>query len=271
MTDQHGEEIYEMKKCAHIIASLICESCGNINEKKDRENWSAFEEALGCLEYTSIEVEIMDQYDKEGDINPFHTGANYEDAYTDLMNVILKLPKLFSEWISEISPPTSNFSVFDLDIYYSFRQLIEDDDIFLTFNYTETLEELYEVDNITHIHGNRNCPIVGHNNILLTEEKSYFQGVYIDKMKNALKKPTEKIINDNEMFFENLDHDIESIYSYGFSFGEIDLEYIQEMFRYIETRKVTWYLHSHDKCNHEAFKEKINKCGFCGSFSEFDE
>ncbi|GBD82847.1 hypothetical protein TEHD86_1569 [Tetragenococcus halophilus subsp. halophilus] len=201
LTDQDGGEIYEMEKCAHIIDSLVCKSCEDISEKKDRENWSIFEKALGYLDYSSMEEEIFAQYDKEGDINHSHTDAIYEDAYRDLTNVILKLPKLFSEWIEGISLPTNSFPVFNLNTYHYFRQLIEGDDVFLTFNYTETLEELYEVNNITHIHGNRDSPIVGHNNASQAEEKVYSQDIYINDLNRALKKPTKKIIKENEDFF----------------------------------------------------------------------
>lgn len=79
--------------------------------------------------------------------------------------------------------------------------MIEGDDVFLTFNYTETLEELYEVNNITHIHGNRDSPIVGHNNASQAEEKVYSQDIYINDLNRALKKPTKKIIKENEDFF----------------------------------------------------------------------
>lgn len=49
------------------------------------------------------------------------------------------------------------------------------------------------------------------------------------------------------------------------------MNYIQEIFHYIDTEKVTWYFHSYDKRNHKRYKEKIKNCGFLGSFSEFGE
>ncbi|EGO2664540.1 bacteriophage abortive infection AbiH family protein [Enterococcus faecalis] len=270
-TDYDGGESYEIEGCAQIIDFMICNSCSNISYEGDGENWSDFEKAMGYFDYSLLEEDIEIQYDKEGDINPFHTGNNHEDAYNDLRNVMLKLPELFSEWINNISTPENCFSVFNLNSYYSFSELIDkENDTFLTFNYTETLENLYEAENVIHIHGDQTSPIVGHNNDFQMDEQVYHQDTYVNSMNEALKKPTSRIIKENLCFFKELQGDVDSIYSYGFSFGEVDLIYIEEIFKHLNSENIIWYLHYYDKTKNEKYKEKIKKCGFLGSFSEFN-
>ncbi|HHQ1242397.1 TPA: bacteriophage abortive infection AbiH family protein, partial [Listeria innocua] len=227
-TDYDGEICYKIEDCAQIIDFMICDSCLRIGSEDEGENWSDFERAIGRFDYSLLEEDIEIQYDKEGDINPFHTGNNYEDAYNDLSNVMLKLPELFSEWINNIPILENCFSVFNLDNYYSILELIDKEhDVFLTFNYTETLENLYEAENVTHIHGNQTSPVLGHNNTSRIEEQSYHQDTYINTMNETLKKPTDRIIEEKSYFFKNLEGEIDSIYSYGFSFGEVDLIYLK--------------------------------------------
>lgn len=64
---------------------------------------------------------------------------------------------------------------------YSFKETIDpNEDIFLNFNYTTTLESLYEAQNVTHIHGCRNnCDelIIGHNNDSEYKEEAYHQDI----------------------------------------------------------------------------------------------
>ncbi|MGO2566166.1 MAG: bacteriophage abortive infection AbiH family protein [Brochothrix thermosphacta] len=273
-TDPKGDESYNIEYCAHIIDFMICTSVIFINSENKKtleelENWSCFEKAMGMLEFSMIEEDIIDQYDKEGDINLFHTGANYEDAYRDLTNVILKLPLLFSEWINEIHVPDRCFSVSNIAIYKFFMELIDKEDVFLNFNYTDTLENLYEVENVLHIHGNQDSPVVGHNNDNIVEEQIYYQDTYINNMNEVLKKPTNRILMENKQFFEDLSGVVDSIYSYGFSFGEVDLIYIKEIISQLDSEKIIWYLNEYDKEQHVEFQKIIRSCGFIGSFSVF--
>jgi len=263
-----GEEICDAKACAQIIDSLISDSCSNIG---DRENWSDFEKAMGYIDYSLLDDEIEIVYDKEGDEHIGYTENNFEDAYSNLKNGMLKITDFLSEWISSISITESSYSVFNLDNYYNFLELIDkNNDTFLTFNYTQTLEELYEAKNVTHLHGNQESPVMGHNNDSKMGERNYHQEIYINSINEALRKPTSRIIESNRCFFEKLQGEIDSIYSYGFSFGEVDLIYIKEVLKHLDSGNIKWYLHRHDEIKHEEFKKKIKKCGFQGTFLEFD-
>jgi len=265
-TSNDGSQIYDDDQCAKIIDFMICE----VN--LDREDWNDFEKSMGHFDYSLIEDEIEEQYDKEGDVNPFYSRNNYEQAYNDLSNVMSRLTYLFSNWIETIKIPENCYSVFNLNTYYNFSELIDvNNDTFLSFNYTETLEKLYEVDTVTHIHGKQNGNIIiGHNVHREFDEKAYGQDLQMDSMHKFFEKPTTEIIYDNSDFFTDLE-DIDSIYSYGFSFGCVDLPYIKEIIKNINTSNMTWYLHSYNKeLEKKQFKEIIKECGFLGSFDEFD-
>lgn len=52
----------------------------------DYKTWADFENSLGFLDYSIVEDHIQTIDDDEGDEHLFHTGANYEDTYLDLVN-----------------------------------------------------------------------------------------------------------------------------------------------------------------------------------------
>lgn len=270
ITGPDGDEIYNIDNCAQIIDFMICNASENL-KRGHGENWNEFEKVMGEFDYRLIEYDITTQYDKEGDENIFITSNNYEDAYNDLENVMSNLPGLFAEWINKIPIPENCFSVSNLETYYSFSELIDaDEDIFFTFNYTDTLESLYNAENVTHIHGTQDSDIiVGHSKYRNFEELAYNQDIQMRLIHNAFEKPTTRIIEENSDFFEGLEGEVDSIYSYGFSFEEVDIVYIKEIMNNIDTSDVTWYLHSYQQKEHEKFKKTIRECGFLGIFSEF--
>ncbi|MGF2144416.1 bacteriophage abortive infection AbiH family protein [Vagococcus fluvialis] len=263
-----GSEEYDMKNCAHIIDYLV----SNAEESMTSEyEWKDFEKALGKLNLREIEDEIYDQYDKEGDINPFKTGYLYEDAYSDLEQIMMFVQKLFQEWINTIKVPEQHYSLSNMYIYETLKELFAnvEDPIFLTFNYTDTLEILYKEENIIHIHGDLNNPIVGHGDETVIDKLAYNQDEYINRISEQLRKPCESIIESNYIFFENLENNITDIYTYGFSFSDVDGIYIKEILKRMDTKNVVWYLQSYDLNNHEEYKDKLLKYGFKGKISIF--
>lgn len=262
-----GSEEYDVKKCAHIIDYLV----SNVGESMTSEyEWKDFERALGKLNLREIEEEIYHQYDNEGDMNPFRTGYLYEDAYHDLEHIMMFVQKLFKEWINTIKIPEQYYSLHRMDVYENLRELFEsvDNPVFLTFNYTDTLEILYTEEEVTHIHGDVNNPIVGHGDKTVVEELVFNQDEYIDRISARLGKPCESIIESNSIFFRSLEH-ITDIYSYGFSFSDVDAIYIKEIINNIENIDVTWHLQEYSKDRHDEYTAKLKRYGFEGEFDTF--
>lgn len=108
------------------------------------DRWSDLERTLGILDYNPYfdEWGLYDDNEK-----PYHEVYRNEDKASNLAGAILKITKYFSEWISTID-------IGGATPKEPFKNLIDTkNNLFLTFNYTETLETLYHTSNICHIHG----------------------------------------------------------------------------------------------------------------------
>jgi hypothetical protein len=151
---------------------------------------------------------------------------------------------------------------------------------FFTFNYTQTLETIYNIstNNICHIHGVskglKNLNDIASEDLIF----GHGQGAYdtnvtdiINTAYNITKKPVNQCIEKNKLFFEKL-KDVNNIYSYGFSFGDVDMPYIKKICQSIlDTTNVTWYFNDFKIEEHRTeYEEKIRKVGFNGTFDEFN-
>ena len=136
-----------------------------------------------------------------------------------------------------------------------------DSDKFLSFNYTSTLEIIYRIskENICYLHGN-------------AKEKDDFEYDKYETQNNiieSLKKDTNEVLKRNKNFFSNLKN-IGKIYSYGFSYGKVDLIYIEKICKEIDTSNVVWYFNDFDsKTEIKKYIEIIKKSGFRGKTNTF--
>lgn len=154
-----------------------------------------------------------------------------------------------------------------------------DNDMFLTFNYTSTLQDLYNVVDVCHIHGKQGSKIYfGHGN---SEDytESYMSNHTgsennLSELDDALRKNTKEALSSNKHFFERIDKSIEHIYSYGFSYSDVDLIYIKEVIKRLNSENAIWHLY---KRNSEVktieglreYKNILKKCGFKGEVKSF--
>ena len=151
--------------------------------------------------------------------------------------------------------------------------------IFLTFNYTKTLEDIYEIDakRVYHIHGvieDKDSMVVGHGlgeeelNDMLKSQELRIGEVWNKKLNRmtrlqivtpkhkelaalsslesivSLKKDVEGCIEKNQQFFNEI-LDVERIYVYGFSFSSIDMPYLEKIIRRTKPEThwvISWYL-----------------------------
>lgn len=103
------------------------------------EQWSALEESLGRLDFCEEFDWLPEPTDREGDVDMWATSYQNEDVASDLSVVIEKLSDYFTDWIKTID-------LTKVQQIADFGNLIESEDIFLNFNYTETLEVVYQVN-----------------------------------------------------------------------------------------------------------------------------
>ena len=80
-------------------------------------------------------------------------------------------------------------------------------------------------------------------------------------MKRELRKNTNRAVVDNIKFFRKLSG-IKKLYSYGFSFSDVDMIYLEELSRYVDVKKVRWYFNQFDWKNNIQNVEKVKRLGF---------
>lgn len=253
----NGDLSYNDDEVVSFLLKIISEA------ENDGEAWSDLENTLGKLEYD----EFFDNWNEYGDDNEWHMAYNNEDIASNIRGAVIKIKEYFSDWIEEIDISSAKPNV-------GFKKLIDNNnDLFLTFNYTRTLEELYNAKNVFHIHGQQGDELIfGHGNSedYYDDYMSEYTGSedHMSELQYELKKDTSTVIQQNKDLFKKLGS-VDEIYSYGFSFSEVDLVYIKEICSQSSTKNIRWYLNDYDSSKFEEFKDKIKKCGFEGEFDSF--
>lgn len=247
-----NDEFYPFNDDMEI--SLIIDMIGLASEEA---YWKDIENALGCI-YRSFNrlIDEKRDFDEQRIIGVI------------IANCLKRIPLLFSEWVDtieiEFAKPLSKFeNLFALD-----------SNVYITFNYTSVLEKTYHIepDKICHIHGLQHNPIIfGHSRNLTPEiEFSLREDLEcaIEQLWSDLKKDTMQQILKNKSFFEQMSP-IKEIYSYGFSFSEPDLPYIQEICKKTNNDTV-WYFSSYENLNtRKTFEKIIREKEFMGEISTF--
>lgn len=246
-----------------------------INEAENNtDKWCDIESSLGRLDFSEAFDWYDDIFDKDGDIDLFKTAYRNEDISSVLVSPTVTIQELFSQWINTIN-------ISSVEPSGDFQMLLSDNDKFLTFNYTETLEEVYGVkeENICHIHGKQNEEIFfGHGNS--KDYTDYFQKNHIGSEDNLtlihkkLRKKTEVALEKNLDFFTNLENlenlEIGEIYSNGFSFSEVDEVYLVEICNRINTENIVWYFNDYDNVSkRKGYEDILKKCGYKGTYDTF--
>lgn len=204
------------------------------------EWWVKFEENLASIETLQVAYqEAFEHYPVFGS-DDFHD-RDWEEAG---IAVELRLNEVYSnisdalrKWIIQL-PPGNNKKKIRIDM---------ENTIFLSFNYTRTLEDLYGIpyDKILHIHGcvDNESLVFGHGEQYSTLQKKMekFERVeegdvvYQSAKDSALygvsahRKKVEEIMNDQQNWFEKL-QGITHIHILGHSLGDVDLPYFYKIF-----------------------------------------
>ena len=224
----------------------------NITNHEGR--WCDVESALG-----SITLEEAINYDRNFQECPdeIYCEDSSHEAYRcgeNLKNVVDILPSLLRDWVASI---TTN------DV----RPIIELNKgaKFLSFNYTRTLEDVYQIeaDNILHIHetfiGNRPL-VVGYGESLFEDDEYVSDDDTIDVVliKNLLshcRKPVDAILKETKSkeWFKGL-NEIESVIVYGHSCSKVDKPYFEAVVRNIKPNAL-WTFFVHDKNKNKSIEK----------------
>lgn len=251
-----GAELYNDDKVVGFLLKIINKA------ENEGEAWSDLENTLGKLNYE----DFFDYWDENEDDNEWNNVCVNENIASNIEDTVIMVKEYFSDWINQIE-------IYDAKPIEAFKTLIDNrNDLFLTFNYTMTLEKLYDVKKAFHIHGQQGGELIfGHGNS--EDYTDYYMSNYtgsencISELHYKLQKDTSKVIQQHKECFKTLGL-VDEIYSYGFSFSEVDLAYIKEICL-VPTENITWYLNEFDRPKFEEFKAKVKSCGFNGKFDFF--
>ena len=219
--------------------------------------WNDLETALGLIKESSVLNVCMEDREFDSD-HSLSSASIIEDLPEYEFNPAIKVfLEEFADWVRNIDV----YEKYGIDSEEDkLPYILDKNGLFLSFNYTETLEEIYKIpdEQICHIHGFRENSsdnlIIGHNNIRIptrTDDKKnedptyiYYAKKSIIEIVNTLKKEHYKHIKNNFAFFSKL-KDVDKIIVLGHSMGKIDYPYFEEIIS-IVGKKVAWYIYDHN-------------------------
>jgi hypothetical protein len=230
--------------------------------------WAHFEQTLAELNFEDI---LENNRDLEA--NPYSPDFRDSDWNTFQVEMEMLVEKLTKELFSA-------FKDFILNV--KFPAIIQSEKLhlnlnssYLTFNYTDTLEQYYNIlqDRILYIHKKAKEPndtlVLGHGvnpaNFNL-EEPEPPTGLSIEELENWEQqnadrynvsfesakeeiltyfsksfKKTATIISDNKIFFDNINH-FDEVIVLGHSLADVDLPYFIKVIDAIRSKKTRWFV-----------------------------
>jgi hypothetical protein len=237
-------------------------------------DWSNFEKLLEYIDICRTYIDDLEKpLDREGDFDHFAAADLYEDSAKSLKMAFKGLPDLLNEWLSNLDKD-------NLYKKFNLQNLLDGETGFLSYNYTDTLESLYNFNNVTHIHGELGDSgeniVVGSGNRIY-EGEEYFNeafigaGEYINDIHSSLFKDAKHHLNKHKSFFQKITHKTKRILSYGFSMGESDIIYLEYICSQLFDSSV-WYVSEYEYRNKENFdklSKQLRNCGFKGGIGYF--
>ena len=258
----------------------------NYCDVDDKEWWNQFELELGHPDMAEYIDETAFKNEPNYGSDEFRDRDYYAGqimAEDEIGTLVADIKGTFTDWVGSLPAPKSDKKI----------QLDKDDAFFINFNYTDTLQTLYDVKpaDILFIHGNVGLGtrlVLGHNrasdeldaefapeiptppNDLSNAELAEWYDEMADSGEDyihqsvreevvsqihSLRKDTENIIKANRKTFEAL-NDVQTIYIYGLSFSPVDEPYLDEVASKVNALTTKWvvsYYSEEDKENAERF------------------
>ncbi|WP_454225787.1 bacteriophage abortive infection AbiH family protein [Providencia huashanensis] len=211
------------------------------------DEWNELESALGEIDYELIlqnSEMFLASYNTDDWSDAYHHDYQYEiDKITRMLSARLK--KQFADWVKGIN-------IADADNSEQYIPPIARESLYFSFNYTNTLQQIYAVpdEQIIHIHGNCSYDddlILGHsfrvekslNPYIGPDQDTRIAEAYdsIDEYFGNTFKPSEDIIEDiikeERVFFSSLKN-VDEVIVLGHSLAEVDGKYFAEINKSIQ-------------------------------------
>ena len=259
----NGFDMHHEVNCSYTDFYNYCkknnkELCANIEKfyYDSNELWYDFENELLNIQLSFI----LD------DCRILHPNWNtcYKEMYQfidcvrdEVDNLKYSLTEAFNSWVKSLNKGNLRKKL-NIDVKHS---------LFISFNYTDTLEDLYKVsnDSILYIHGKANDKnsdlLFGHgaSKDKISELISTDNILEADALETvgdflfALRKDTGYIINENQSFFSKL-KDIDEIYVLGLSLSDVDLPYLKKIKQSTQSDSKWFISYYKDKENEKTDK-----------------
>ncbi len=235
--------------------------------------WQSFESSLGNPEesefHTVCDSAISDMEDLES--GPIGIEDTLNHYFEEQFGFVLDLQEYLLKWAKQIR---LNKAIVKKDAMNSSK------DLFLSFNYTATLERVYSIapSNICHIHGGippycDTTPIIGHGNTesiqqwekwkeennALFDEGGISKCRAISNFYSRTLKNTKEILTRNIPFFKRA-KDIREVIVIGHSFGEVDLPYFKKIVE-VSGKYTPWTIVYHSDTEKGRLEGKAKELG----------
>lgn len=232
----------------------------------DETPWHNFEENLGKYDSEIIfsECDHLDIGDEKFKLSMLY---GLEDELAEQTeNIVSNLQDAFSEWINSIEIDPNEISE---------RLNLESNSLYLSFNYTTTLEKIYNIskESILYIHGcaERYDDLIFGHGLNIDEELEFDESgeslrtPFSDAIASsryplsALKKPVVEIINKNSIFFSSLSN-LERVLIIGHSIGCVDHPYFIKIKDNVSDN-CQWVVSYYNDKDMEEHKKNLSSCG----------
>ena len=219
-------------------------------------DWHVFEDALSHINFYHKLPGPTDEEYNEDDPDHNQKMGQYMLRMDAFSNGIIESakecwPLFFSEWIKTVE------GKIEKGVYYpkpSLMALFSDPTAkFMSFNYTKTLQHLYGVRVVKHIHNRVGQNLIfGHGDDRAEYDEPYdkewrtpVHSSYLNDFIQFLRKDTDKQLKKYGEFFKKLNYSIDKVYSYGFSYSKVDSPYIKEVVSRISPN-ATWFFTTYE-------------------------
>ncbi len=218
----------------------------------DAEWWNDFEVQLGNLDINKFITEftppvkpideiIAETKQKREFEKRYNMPPNLQfDSYCAkrLKGLLDVLQYCFEKWVDNCQRSITNPKYIHIE---------KEDSFFINFNYTDSLEMLYEIpeERVLHIHGRSSKHerlIYGHNKFLYGSLMSYDDEQVSSELNKYHKNPYEHIFKHQEL--QKILKDVEYVHIYGFSFSAVDEDYMDWFFNNVSATsqwEVSWF------------------------------
>ena len=247
------------------------------------EEWHDFETALGRIHFKNKLPAPLPEEDDEDDPKHNEKMGKYLLRVSGLSNAIIQSAEecwayFFSEWIKTVEKKIEQ------GCYAARPALIrlfsDPSNKYMSFNYTKTLQHIYKVRTVKHIHNRVGQELVfGHGNDHAKYDEPYdnddrfpLAASTLDNFIQSLRKNTGRQLRKYSDFFRKLDTGIDRVYTYGFSYSTVDNPYIKEVIKQISPDAV-WCFTNYETSQKEEIRRKkttLRRNDFKGSFDTFE-